>query len=307
MSTHLFLPRQRRPKSPGFTLIELLVVIAIIGILVSLLVPAVQRVRSAAALVQCGNNLRQVGLAFAQFHTLHRVFPSNGGWDGKQTIPSVGGGPAFTPETFDFITNKAYQWGVGDPTLSPQKQTGSWGYAILPFLEQEAVFRKRDWTVPVPVLLCPARGRSGVGTCVAGDTEGNYKSGGWVWSRTDFGANLVAIENRPVCHSLARYIDGSSNTVLVGEKAYDVTKQAGSWYYDEPFFLGGSKGTSRGSPELNPDGPGINYKDNWGSAHLTVVEFLFADGSVRPLALEIDPTIMAALLTPDGNETVSVP
>ena len=95
--------------------------------------------------------------------------------------------------------------------------------------------------------------------------------------------------------------------VVVGEKAYDAVAQFGSWYYDEGFFLGGSKGTSRGAVGLSPDKPGINYKDNWGSAHQVGVFFLFGDGSVRMLTFGTEAYVMAALLTPDGGEAISPP
>src|SRR5437764_626115 len=102
-----------RPSRPAFTLVELLVVIAIIAVLIALLVPAVQKVRAASTRASCANNLKQIGLALHQFHDAFKVFPSNGGWDGKQSIPSINNGPAFVPETFDFTTNKAYKFGVG--------------------------------------------------------------------------------------------------------------------------------------------------------------------------------------------------
>jgi len=298
---------RRNVARRGFSMTELLVVIAIIAVLLALLIPAVQRARVAASQTECANHLRQIGVGMQHFLGMHKVFPSNGGWDGKQTILPAGGGPPFTPETFDFTTAAAYQWGVGEPQLRPQEQTGSWGYAILPYVEQESIYVQRDWTIGVAIYICPARRLPIPKTVVAGDAYGNYLSGGYAWSRTDYGANLNAIDNRPICQPAARFTDGLSNTILIGEKAYDVLVQAPSWYYDESFFLGGSKGTSRIAPNLSPDGTGINYKDNWGSAHQTGVQFLFGDGGVRPLSFGIDPALMTALLTPDGGEGVSPP
>ena len=75
-----------------------------------------------------------------------------------------------------------------------------------------------------------------------------------------------------------------------------------NWYFDESFFIGGSKGTSRNGIGLQPDGPKINYKDNWGSAHPGGVQFLFGDGAVQLLAFEMDPTVLTNMMTIEGGE-----
>lgn len=288
-------------------MVELLVAIGVISILVGLLLPAVQRVRAAAARTSCSNNLKQVALALVQFHDSHMVFPSNGGWDGKQTINDTSGA-AFTPSTFDKNLNQFYTWGVGDPGRGPKDQTGSWAYSVLPYLEQNTAYRTRAWTVPVRVFVCPARRPAHATAPVSEDEYGRYAAGGWEWARTDYACNLQAFENRPYCPPIAVFTDGLSNTILIGEKAFDPSVQrATNWYWDESIYIGGSKGTSRGGLGVLPDRRGIPFRENWGSSHVGGAQFAFGDGGVRTIQFDVEITVLEALLTPAGGEVVNPP
>ncbi len=314
----------QRTGQPGserrlaFTLIELLVVLGIIGALTALLLPAVQRVREAASRTRCANNLRQIGLALTLHHDTRGVLPTNGGWDGTQTIATVAGSPT-TVFTHAFDSGVTNLWGVGDPALSPERQTGSWAYAILPFLEQVSMYEQRAWQRGVPVYACPSR-RGSAPQPVESDEFGYYNGGGWVWGKTDYAANgllfLSRIDYRqpkPVivldltCARFTDIKDGASHTILVGEKAMDTRNYlSGTWYWDEPFFTGGAGGTARLGSELLRDATGTatTARDNWGSPHPGGVPFTFADGSVRTVPYGTASAIIKALMTPAGFEPV---
>ena len=139
----MFLSQSPRASRKGFTLIELLVVIAIIAILIALLVPAVQKVRDAAARTQSINNLKQIGLAMHSFHDANKYLACNG--------------------IYDTWANRL------DPA------SGSWCYQILPYIDQNALHEAAGTsnatppgnpirTTPVAVYIDPCRGRPGYTT-----------------------------------------------------------------------------------------------------------------------------------------------
>jgi prepilin-type N-terminal cleavage/methylation domain-containing protein/prepilin-type processing-associated H-X9-DG protein len=287
------IPLKRRWRS-GFTLIELLVVIAIIAILIGLLVPAVQKVREAAARTQCENNLKQIGLACHAYHDVRKTLPNNG-----------------------FNSNPA------NPT------TWSWAFQILPYIEQGPLYNlvstgvpagtvknhtamagvQGAWQAAIPVYLCPSRSRTGFST--AGGLTPNYDG-----PFTDYAINWVSFPNWSTVTTIPKRpfaiitnLNGSSNTVLAGEARmdsndYNIAGYTTQWQYI--IFSGGTGGTGRGDVtglNANPrtcnkvgcsivqDAPGITTSDGWGSAHAGGVQFVMADGHVRSIAFSFSNTI----------------
>ena len=259
-----------RSGNRGFTLIELLVVIAIIAILIALLLPAVQQAREAARRTQCKNNLKQVGLAFHNYHDTQNCFPINYAW---RTIPGGGG---------------------GGPAIA---NTGkSWLQMILPYIEQANLYNQIDFgaglvgttpavlqnqTVANTVLaayLCPSdnennNGRIGNRSDVNVTPPGtwavtNYKAcagSNWAWGiaawnpvsspsgKNAGSTNGLNAGNGILCSNQANtngptrmrdLTDGTSNTVVIGE-AMPAFKPSAL----PPFFpLGDDTGFHAGSP-----------------------------------------------------------
>lgn len=292
------------PRQPAFTLLELLVVLGIIAVVMALLLPAVQKVREAASRIQCANNLKQIGLALTQHHDIFSVFPSNGGWDGKQVLQGANGATIHV-FTWDAQIKHTFYWGVAQPNVPPQQQTGSWAYAILPFMEQQAVYQQRQLAFAERLYFCPSR-RSLPAEVPVDDGFGRYSGGGWAWSKTDYAANAQAIPNRPLCFSILDLSRGASNTILVGEKSLNPTYyKTDTWYWDESFFTGGSGGTQRGFGIVPGEGytllrdsskMGMGFRYNWGSAHPSGSQFLLADGSVQLLTYDTSRTALLNLL-----------
>ena len=250
-----------------FTLVELLVVIAIIGVLVALLLPAVQAAREAARRSQCSNNLRQIGIAMHNHHDTYGALPL--GW----------------------LTT----------TTSQPNPGWSWQALILPFIEQGTLYDKLvvDINTPVPpattgtYIMTPIKGfrcPSDAGQPL-NSNYGNYPTTNYVCNRE---VHLPEASNKPPALNFAGITDGTSNTILVGER--DFTKNVGG---SQLIRHSSTTSSFEGRPGLglnrkNPagkTGTGDCARLEFGSMHPSVVGFVIADGSVRMISQSIDADV----------------
>jgi prepilin-type N-terminal cleavage/methylation domain-containing protein len=305
--------RAARPCGRGFTLVELLVVIAIIGVLVALLLPAVQAAREAARRMQCQNNLKQFGLAFHNHHDTMGHLPT-GGW--------------------------GWAW-VGDPDLGfGINQPGGWTFNILPYCEGKNIYDiaagksgppkfadlSRMCGTPIKFYYCPSRRKPGIYPITATNVFHNFDpvSQG---AKIDYAANCgdqqanerdnggppggppspvpAEFTFTGVVYSrstirLSQITDGTSNTIMVGEKHLSVQNYlTGADAADnENLYVGFDNDHTRSSNNRRtgnanqirfpprPDGRVVNTH-TYGSAHPAGFNIVLCDGSVRILSYNI--------------------
>jgi prepilin-type N-terminal cleavage/methylation domain-containing protein/prepilin-type processing-associated H-X9-DG protein len=317
----------------GFTLVELLVVIAIIGVLVALLLPAVQSAREAARRSQCSNQLRQASLGCELHYDTHKYYPT-GGWG------------------FAFVGDADGGFG--------KNQSGGWIYNILPFIEQapvralgagltdaqkKLVHADRE-SIVIPTLYCPSR-RSASAYAVNLVASNVQKSKATGQARSDYAANYgnsmeldpssgqvvfsdadpilsVACAKSagkpPVCFNMesisgvsfmqskvtkAMITDGTSSTYMLGEKYMNAD------YYENGLDTGDDWSIYTGQQDdiyreafLAPaaDQPGVTQDRRFGSAHPGGLNLSFCDGSVRFVSFDVDLRTHQQLGSRDDGE-----
>jgi prepilin-type N-terminal cleavage/methylation domain-containing protein/prepilin-type processing-associated H-X9-DG protein len=287
----------------GFTLVELLVVIAIIGVLVALLLPAVQAAREAARRSSCGNNLKQLSLGLHNYHDTHKVFP------------------------FGHLFRGIHD---GDPNDADGGSGFSWGWAILPFIEQQPLFDKFVATLPITdtansqnltlaqthlaVFGCPSdnKPKNRTDGAVTNSATSSYKSCGTSyngWQGGIVGANpnplrfngLFDRDNRGE-YGMHNVLDGTSNTFAVAETKWKMDNNE----RNRGRIFGSTDTTAGATGATNALMVNGEWQINWtaregnpnphrtaGSNHPGGAQFGMIDGSVRFVSETIQHTATA--------------
>ncbi len=317
---------RRSTRRPAFTLIELLVVIAIIGVLVALLLPAVQSAREAANRTSCQNNLKQLGLASQEYHDAFGAFPAGWYCQAPQYDTNgnmVSGDPNCNNTLIPTgITPQAYMW------------PGVTGLFIK--MEQGNLFQELNMNLPttypdnatairrtISGLVCPSNRRAITVNSQTGsnansqlgpsDYRGNQAAGFISATNTNcpsMSPVATALAN-PYCLvydngmmyqnsqvNMADITDGTSTTILMGESIYPF----GVWSQANTAVV-----RSNIDRTINQAIPisGINWWTYWASKHPGQVNFAYCDGTVRTVTAQINKVVLNKLMTRNGGETIS--
>ena len=293
-----------RTRTAGFTIIELLVVVAIIGVLVGMLLPAVQNAREASRRAACVNNLKQIGLAFHSYATTHGRFPAAFGWND----PAIQASPGFD---WYFQQMKAWGWGARIlPAMEEQTLADTLGVASREFNDALPGNDPATWPAaelaairtPIAGFLCPSDPESDPintasnfcqpgGPDTAKPARSNY-AGVYGYQYSNWWPHLEPkhANHQGLCRggkgvALKDATDGLSKTMLVGERAS--THQAAYWagvayVYGEaddssPKVVGRTFLFKLNCPLLGND----RYYSAFSSLHPGGGNFVFGDGSVR--------------------------
>jgi len=298
----------------GFTLIELLVVIAIIAILIGLLLPAVQKVREAAQRTQCSNNLKQLSLGFHNFHDSYGLFPwgrSKGAIDSPSwaviVLPYIEQGPLWSRFTDPNINGTNY------PMITRGANPVFTTHNLI-----RGQFRDTGaMKLPVALFLCPSRrgtpntisetfttgSSSTEGIC--GDYGVNYGSG----TSSKDGNNGACRWNvdSGVGMRITDITDGSSNTMLLGEKHVRPDNFGKFAADDFCIYVSQNWGTSGRKAGANFPlalSPLDTEAGQFGSYHSGTVQFAFCDGSVKGLKTSTPGTVLGLLAARDDGQPI---
>lgn len=316
----------KESKRSGFTLVELLVVIAIIGVLISLLLPAVQMARESARRTQCVNNLKQIGLGFQIYHDTYQQFPA-----GYLSDP-----------------NSNLIMGVPDPLTGDAGPGWTCLFAALPHMEQGNLYRSFNvhrpcWDpvnaqparTPLPLFICPSvselsptyTARTSAGTILGELSRTHYTANAGqndVWlipGDVSRRANGPLFRNSKI--RIATVRDGLSQTIFLGEKSPRLadstwvgiipgaTTCPGEAYAWGVCDAAAAQIQVHSGPSAN-EIPPIIHPPNYYSAHVDMMvsehpsgsNVLLGDGSVRFVAEEVNQMIWLALATCAGSEPV---
>ena len=321
-------------RKRAFTLVELLVVIAIIGILIALLLPAVQAAREAARRMTCSNHLKQLGTAVHAYLTANEHFPAAGidyhwcvggepsptalnanGW--TMLLPYLDQQPLFDRYDTASCASHARWQGNGGPLMGDAVASGNAEVVSTKLSLFACPSETADPNVSTHAAYTVKEGTSyrGAKTTYDFSGDGTYPYGRScnAWKRQDSAARRMFGENSDT--RVADVSDGLSNTACVVETLYTVRNGEGpAWGYRAWVFQGidlGLNGINKWSDRYYPDKPGpFGSLGDWssaGSRHPGGAQALSGDGAVHFLSEQTDSVVLEAISTMAGGESVRPP